>query len=185
MRTYNKTRLQSVGLQDYIRSMLLETGIQRPDFQEKNQLAYSGFRLTLTGGYATDSITPATPNLVISQVSLPGAISEKVQPSIRLVSYPHRRQLPEIKSIDYLMAIWLQPFIKDHGADDVLYQREGIVAECPRSNFFIVMSMAGVGLETKFSAMRQTGLRPFFAAAVSALVIASVVLGLIKLLGIS
>jgi uncharacterized integral membrane protein (TIGR00698 family) len=53
------------------------------------------------------------------------------------------------------------------------------------ANFFIVMSMAGVGLETKFSAMRQTGWRPFIAAAVSALVIASVVLGLIKLLQIS
>jgi uncharacterized integral membrane protein (TIGR00698 family) len=53
------------------------------------------------------------------------------------------------------------------------------------SNFFIVMSMAGVGLETKFAAMRQTGWRPFFAAAVSALVIASVILGLIELLHIS
>lgn len=53
------------------------------------------------------------------------------------------------------------------------------------ANFFIVMSMAGVGLETKFTAMKQTGLRPFFAAFVSALVIAAVVLSLIKLLGIS
>jgi uncharacterized membrane protein YadS len=53
------------------------------------------------------------------------------------------------------------------------------------ANFFIVMSMAGVGLETKFTAMRQTGLRPFFAAAISALVIATIVLCLIKALGIS
>jgi uncharacterized integral membrane protein (TIGR00698 family) len=53
------------------------------------------------------------------------------------------------------------------------------------ANFFIVMSMAGVGLETKFSAMKQTGLRPFFAAAASAIIIATVVLSLIKLLGIS
>lgn len=53
------------------------------------------------------------------------------------------------------------------------------------ANFFIVMSMAGVGLETKLTAMKQTGFRPFLAAAVSALIIAAVVLGLIKLLGIS
>ena len=53
------------------------------------------------------------------------------------------------------------------------------------ANFFIVMSMAGVGLETKFAAMKQTGLRPFFAAAASAVVIAVVVLSLIKVLGIS
>jgi len=48
-----------------------------------------------------------------------------------------------------------------------------------------VMSMAGVGLETKFAAMRQTGWRPFVAAAASALIIATVVLGLIRLLHIS
>ena len=48
------------------------------------------------------------------------------------------------------------------------------------ANFFIVLSMAGVGLETKFKAMRQTGLRPFVAATISALVIALVILGLIK-----
>ncbi len=106
--------------------------------QDKNQLAYSGFRITLTGGYATDSITPVTPNMVISQVPLPGAISGKVQPSIRLVSYPHRRQLPEVKSIDYLMAIWLQPYIRECGADEVLYHQDGSISECPRSNFFMV-----------------------------------------------
>jgi D-alanine transaminase/branched-chain amino acid aminotransferase len=36
------------------------------------------------------------------------------------------------------MAIWLQPVIKQNGADDVLYYQEGIISECPRSNFFIV-----------------------------------------------
>lgn len=53
------------------------------------------------------------------------------------------------------------------------------------ANFCIVMSMAGVGLETKFAAMKQSGLRPFVAAAISAVVIALAVLGLIKALGIS
>lgn len=53
------------------------------------------------------------------------------------------------------------------------------------STFFIVMSMAGVGLETRFAAMKQTGWRPFFAATVSALAIALMILALIKLLGIS
>jgi uncharacterized integral membrane protein (TIGR00698 family) len=53
------------------------------------------------------------------------------------------------------------------------------------ANFCIVMSMAGVGLETKLAAMRQSGLRPFVAAAISALAIALAVLGLIKLLAIS
>jgi len=48
------------------------------------------------------------------------------------------RQMPEAKTIDYLMAIWLQPYIRQHGADDPLYHQNGIISECPRSNFFIV-----------------------------------------------
>jgi uncharacterized integral membrane protein (TIGR00698 family) len=49
------------------------------------------------------------------------------------------------------------------------------------SGFCIVMSMAGVGLETRFNAMKKTGLRPLLAATISALIIAVVILALIKL----
>ncbi len=49
------------------------------------------------------------------------------------------------------------------------------------SKIFITISMAGVGLETKFSAMRQTGLKPFAASLLAVLVLATMVLGLIKL----
>ena len=43
-----------------------------------------------------------------------------------------------MKTIDYLMAIHLQPVVRDRGAFDVLYQKDGIITECPRCNFFIV-----------------------------------------------
>ena len=105
---------------------------------EKNRLPDSGIRLTLTGGYSPDGYSLAQPNLVVTQQPLQLPTRELFQKGIRLVSYPHQRQLPDTKTIDYLMAIWLQPFIKDNGADDVLYHRDGIVAECPRSNFFLV-----------------------------------------------
>jgi uncharacterized integral membrane protein (TIGR00698 family) len=48
------------------------------------------------------------------------------------------------------------------------------------SKFCIVISMAGVGLETKFSSMRQTGLKPFVASLVAVLLVAALVLGLIR-----
>jgi D-alanine transaminase/branched-chain amino acid aminotransferase len=63
---------------------------------------------------------------------------EAFEKGMRLVTYPHMRQMPDVKTIDYLMAIWLQPFIREKNADDVLYHRDGLVSECPRSNFFIV-----------------------------------------------
>ena len=52
------------------------------------------------------------------------------------------------------------------------------------SKFCIVISMAGVGLETKFSAMKQTGMKPFAASLVVALIVAVLILALIKTLGI-
>jgi len=59
-------------------------------------------------------------------------------PGYKVVSYPHQRQMPHVKTTDYLMAIWLQPWVKQQDADDVLYHQNGIITEFPRSNFFLV-----------------------------------------------
>jgi uncharacterized integral membrane protein (TIGR00698 family) len=53
------------------------------------------------------------------------------------------------------------------------------------SKICIVISMAGVGLETKFASMRQTGMKPFIASLVAVLVVAVMVLALIKAWAIS
>lgn len=104
---------------------------------EKNNLPDSGIRITLTGGYSTDGYSIAKPNLLITQT--PFIFNkDNFNRGIRLVTYPHQRQLPEVKTIDYLQAIYLQPFIKENNADDVLYHNQAEISECPRSNFFIV-----------------------------------------------
>lgn len=106
---------------------------------ERNDLPDSGIRLTLTGGYSPDGYAVAArSNLVITQQPLAGVPVPELTKSIRLVSYPHRRQLPDVKTIDYLMAIWLQPYMLERGGDDILYHSDGIITECPRSNFFLV-----------------------------------------------
>src|SRR5882672_3998821 len=105
---------------------------------EKNNIPDSGIKLTLTGGYSPDGYTLAKPNLVITQSPLQLPATGLFEKGIRLVSYPHQRQMPDTKSIDYLMAVWLQPYIKERGAEDVLYHQDGVISECPRSNFFIV-----------------------------------------------
>jgi len=105
---------------------------------EKNNIPNSGIKLTLTGGYSPDGYSLSQPNLVITQSPLQLPAPGTFEKGIRLVSYPHQRQLPETKSIDYLMAVWLQPYIQEKGADDVLYHKDGAISECPRSNFFIV-----------------------------------------------
>jgi len=105
---------------------------------QHNDLPASGIRLTLTGGYSPDGYSITEPNLVITQQPLQLPARDAFEKGLRLLSYPHRRQLPEVKSLDYLMAIWLQPHIRENQADDVLYHQHGLVTECPRANFFIV-----------------------------------------------
>jgi D-alanine transaminase/branched-chain amino acid aminotransferase len=104
---------------------------------QKNNLPDAGVRILLTGGNSPDGYQVAAPSLVIIQQPLLPPSSNLSQPC-KLVTYQHQRQMPHIKTTDYLMAVWLQPWIKQMGADDVLYQQNGMVSECPRSNFFIV-----------------------------------------------
>jgi D-alanine transaminase/branched-chain amino acid aminotransferase len=104
---------------------------------EHNNIPDSGIRITLTGGYSADGYTLSTPNLIITQQALPDNRALQTT-GIHLSTYPHQRQLPAAKSIDYLMAVWLQSFVKQQQAQDVLYHQNNAVTECPRSNFFIV-----------------------------------------------
>jgi uncharacterized integral membrane protein (TIGR00698 family) len=52
------------------------------------------------------------------------------------------------------------------------------------SKLCITISMAGVGMETKFASMRQTGLKPFGASLIAVLIVAVLILVLIKALAI-
>jgi branched-chain amino acid aminotransferase len=105
---------------------------------QKNNIDNTGVRITLTGGYSTDDYQLFKPNLIISLRSFAPQTKEQFEKGIKLVTYEHQRQLPHVKTIDYLMSIYLQPFIKQNNADDLLYHKNGVVSECPRSNFFIV-----------------------------------------------
>jgi branched-chain amino acid aminotransferase len=104
----------------------------------RNNAQDCGIRLTLTGGYSSDGYQLSAPNLIISQhlFSLPS--KEQYDKGISLMLHEHQRQLPQVKTIDYLMAIWLQPELKKHEADDILYHRDGLISECPRANIFMV-----------------------------------------------
>lgn len=104
----------------------------------KNNLPDSGIRILLSGGSSPDGYQIIEPNLVIIQQPLSPPPDQIVQEGYALVTYPHQRQIPHVKTTDYLMAIWLQPWMKKNGGDDILYHQNGLVSECPRSNFFIV-----------------------------------------------
>lgn len=125
--------------------MHLQAGLARTQLKEiltelmrLNHLPDSGIRITLTGGYSIDGYNLAEqPNLIITQNNF-SINQQAINQGIKLVTYNYQRQLSHIKTLDYLTAIWLQPYIKENAADDVLYHNNGALRECPRANFFLV-----------------------------------------------
>lgn len=124
--------------------MFMEVPVQRTELKamleqlmEKNKLPNSGVRLTLTGGESPNGYNLERSTLLISQDPFVYDASVFDQ-GISLVTYAHQRQLPHIKTIDYLQAIRLQSFIKEQGAQDVLYHFNETILEGPRWNFFMV-----------------------------------------------
>ena len=130
-RSLEYMRLQIKYSKDEIKAILNE-------LLQKNQLVHSGVRITVTGGASPDGYTPAEPHIMLVQQALAAPPDQLQTDSFKLVTHAFRRQLPEVKTTDYLMAIWLQPWIQEQRAQDVLYHWNGSITECPRSNFFIV-----------------------------------------------
>jgi D-alanine transaminase/branched-chain amino acid aminotransferase len=107
---------------------------------QKNGVANCGIKMILTGGYSPDGYEIASPNLIITQhgLTMPGApVLEK---GIKIITHEYVRDIPHVKTINYIMGIWLQKKIKDEQATDVLYHMDGLVSEFPRCNVFIVTS---------------------------------------------
>jgi branched-chain amino acid aminotransferase len=104
----------------------------------RSGLKEAGIRFMLTGGYSFNGYSPAAPNLVVTCNPVKVATAADFEKGMRIMTYEHQRELAHIKTINYQMAVWLQPVLLEKHADDVLYYRNNIITEFPRSNVFIV-----------------------------------------------
>ena len=104
----------------------------------KSALAEAGIRIMLTGGYSEDSYHPAEPNLLITCNPVKTSAPSDFEKGFSIITHEYQRELPHVKSINYLMAVWLQPLLKEKKADDLLYFKNNIITEFPRSNVFMV-----------------------------------------------
>ncbi len=103
-----------------------------------NNLASSGFRMILTGGYSPDNFTPVTPNFIVIQQPITLPSEEKFTKGLSILLHEYQRDVPYAKSINYLMSIYLLDKLNAENADDVLYHKNGNIFEFPRANVFIV-----------------------------------------------
>ncbi len=97
------------------------------------------FRLILTGGYAPDSITIGTPNLLILTEPIHPVPDWHYEEGIRLILHEYVREMAEVKSTDYKRIMLLAGELKAANAQDALYVKDGEISELSRSNVFLVV----------------------------------------------
>lgn len=95
-----------------------------------------GVKMIMTGGYSEDGYTPSPKsNLVV--IGKPFEL-KPADVGMKLMSLEYRREIPEIKTLNYIVPIRAMQQMKLVGADDVLYHKDGKISESSRSNIFIV-----------------------------------------------
>ncbi len=125
-------RLQPTHTREELTSVIYE-------LIKKNNEPSAGLRMILTGGYSLDGYEPAlAPNLVILQQKSQEPSPDLFASGIKVITYEHQRELPGVKSINYLMGVWLQQKVREQQATDVLYYKNGTVSEFPRANVFMI-----------------------------------------------
>ncbi len=107
---------------------------------ELNDQQVSGIRLILTGGTGNGAYAIGQPNLIVTQEPIVFPTDEMFARGVKLITHEYLRDLPKVKTINYMTGIWLQQQIIENGAYDVLYINKGVVHELTRSNIFIVNS---------------------------------------------
>ncbi len=94
-------------------------------------------RMVLTGGYAPDGVHVVAPNFLVRAEPLPLDNPQSRQTGIKVLSYPYLRDLPEIKSTNYVHMIRMAGEMRRQGAADLLYHQNGLVSELTRSNVLL------------------------------------------------
>ncbi len=95
------------------------------------------FRFVLTGGYAPDSVHVIQPNFLIRAEPLPQDNPAGRLKGIKVLPYEYVRDLPEIKSTNYVHMILMADEMRRQEAADLLFHKDGEISELTRSNIFI------------------------------------------------
>ena len=108
------------------------------DIIAANNIQHSGIRVVLTGGASDTGYAIGKPTLFVINEPINPLPENHFSKGIKLISHEYLRDLPEVKSINYLMGIYKLPEVKENGAMDLLFHWNGKISEVTRSNFFMV-----------------------------------------------
>ncbi len=97
----------------------------------------AGLRMILTGGPAHAANLLEYPRVILIAEELPRYPTEVYDRGVKLITYEFERDLPYVKTTNYMTGFRLIPVKKEKGAFEVLYTWRGLVLECTRDNFFV------------------------------------------------
>jgi len=97
----------------------------------------AGLRMMLTGGSAHARNLLEQPRFILIAEELPVYPVEIFEKGVKLITHEFERDLPYVKSTNYLTGFRLLPEKKEKGAFEVLYCWRGRFLESSRDNFFV------------------------------------------------
>ncbi len=103
-----------------------------------NKIENSGIRIVLSGGESPNGYAIGSPTLFVINEAISPLPENHFKDGITLISHEYMRDIPEVKTINYLMGIYKMPEIQAKGALDLLFHWKGKISELTRSNFFLV-----------------------------------------------
>lgn len=107
---------------------------------EKSKINNPALRLILTGGYLYSYDGSFNPNFIMIPEELPVYSEELYTKGAKLLTFEYQRELPHVKSINYLNDIRLDPLRREKNVFDILYYSQNGITECPRNNFFVFIN---------------------------------------------
>lgn len=133
-RFYNSARLIDLGIpfsQAKIKKLIFKT-------LAKNNFKESSIWLIATGGLGPTSMIPAKiPTFAILTDPYKPYPKECYKNGVKIITFEAERQLKQVKSMIYTLAIQALQKAYKKGAVEALYVKNGKVFECMTSNFFI------------------------------------------------
>jgi len=118
---------------------------------EKNDVRDAYLKIIISAGNSLDGYQQEekSKTLVLgSSFELPPA--NIYESGARLTLKEYRRDVPTVKTTNYLFSASLAKTMKEDGVIDILYHHDGLITECSRCNFFIVqgekIKTAGKGI---------------------------------------
>ncbi len=99
----------------------------------------AGIRLVLTGGYSPNSYLPSQPNFFILEQNFSYPDPELYSKGVSLLFHQYTREIPAIKTTNYVVSILQAKRLQEAGAYDLLYHDGQEISESSRSNFFVVL----------------------------------------------